>query len=167
MKKRNFANVAVIAGAITVPQVTSIGSSVVAKPDNNTSTTNISANFQASDNTIANQKSLVATSTFRFFNTNEYEIEADGFYGTIYLSPTAKESVLDPVYIELPEIGSHFHPGDTWFIIESLKTVIEFTATSSVVIEDVNYELMHDPNLINSMFSYRSWIIKVRSVLCK
>ncbi|MFZ5974271.1 MAG: glycine cleavage system protein H, partial [Bacillota bacterium] len=61
----------------------------------------------------------------------------------------AQEELGDVVFVELPEIGKKFHPGDSIAVIESVKAVAHvYTPLAGSVVE-VNEALLENWGLIN------------------
>ncbi len=96
-----------------------------------------------------------------FSNDHEWIEVVDGI-GTIGISGFAQEQLGDVVYVEMPEIGSSFDPGDELGVIESVKAASEIYAPVSGEVVEVNDDLMDDPSQVNADPYGQGWIVRIQ-----
>ena len=73
----------------------------------------------------------------------------------------AQSALGDIVYIELPEEGTQVSKGDSFGVVESIKSVSDLYSPLSGTIVEVNNELEDSAEKINEA-PYDSWIIKIK-----
>ncbi len=73
----------------------------------------------------------------------------------------AQSALGDIVYIELPEEGTQISKGDSFGVVESIKSVSDLYSPLSGTIVEVNNELEDSAEKINDA-PYESWIIKIK-----
>ena len=92
-----------------------------------------------------------------------------------YVKPTDDENIVaigitdyaqgelgDIVFIELPQIGSHFGKHDVFGTVEAVKAVSELYAPVSGEVVEINDRLDKEPALVNTAPYNDGWMIKVR-----
>jgi glycine cleavage system H protein len=79
----------------------------------------------------------------------------------IGITQYAQEQLGDVVYVDLPEAGAQVTAGQSFGSIESVKAVSELFAPVSGEVVEVNPELKHHPEVVNSN-PHGTWMIKVR-----
>lgn len=67
----------------------------------------------------------------------------------------------DIVFVELPEVGKTFEKGDTFGVVESVKTVSDLYMPVTGKVVAVNKALEEEPELVNSSPHDKGWIIEV------
>ena len=94
--------------------------------------------------------------------TEDHEwVDANENIVTIGLSDFAQQALGDIVFVELPEVGRQLNKGDSFGVVESIKSVSDiFTPVSGEVIE-INTELPDSPDKLNQD-PYGSWLIKIK-----
>ena len=80
---------------------------------------------------------------------------------TVGITDFAQSSLGDIVFVELPEIGKEIAKGESFGVVESIKSVSDLYAPVSGIITEVNSELEAQPDLLNKE-PYKNWIIKVK-----
>ncbi|HWQ57648.1 MAG TPA: glycine cleavage system protein GcvH [Clostridia bacterium] len=83
--------------------------------------------------------------------TRDHEwILVEGKNARIGISDHAQNALGDIVFVELPNVGDSFKPGDSFAVVESVKAASEiYTPVGGEVLE-VNEALESQPELINS-----------------
>ena len=66
------------------------------------------------------------------------------------------------MFLELPEIGDFVVQGESYGIIEAVKTVSDLIAPVSGEVIDVNIQLTDDAALVNDEPYQDGWMIQVR-----
>ena len=80
---------------------------------------------------------------------------------TVGITDFAQSSLGDIVFVELPETGKEIAKGESFGVVESIKSVSDLYAPVSGTITEVNSELEAQPDLLNKE-PYQNWIIKVK-----
>ena len=96
----------------------------------------------------------------RFSQTHEW-IRLSGDMAEIGISDYAQHSLGDVVFVDLPQIGSHYEAGEEFGAIESVKAASELNMPVSGTITAINETLIDHPELINQK-PLESWLIKIK-----
>jgi glycine cleavage system H protein len=81
---------------------------------------------------------------------------------TVGITDHAQEELGDIVYVELPEQGATFDPGDSFSTVESVKAVSDLYAPVGGEVVEVNEALNDSPEKINEDPYGDGWIVKLR-----
>ncbi|MBU4484973.1 glycine cleavage system protein GcvH [bacterium] len=100
-------------------------------------------------------------SNLRYTKDHEWVKVEDGI-AIVGLSDFAQEQMGDVVFVELPVAGEEITQGDTFGVVESVKSVNDVYAPISGTIEEINEALQETPELINDDSYGEGWIIKVK-----
>ena len=93
--------------------------------------------------------------------TREHEwVKIDGEGATIGITDYAQSSLGDVVFVELPEIGAVLQQGQTFGVVESIKSVSDLYTPISGTVREINQQLELSPELCNQA-PYDSWMIKL------
>ncbi len=91
--------------------------------------------------------------------TNEHEwVYLDGTSVKVGITDYAQDALGDVVYVDLPDLGKIFSPGDVFGEIESTKSVSELYAPMSGKVVEINTELEDHPELVNSDPYGQGWL---------
>ncbi|MBM3818782.1 MAG: glycine cleavage system protein GcvH [Acidimicrobiia bacterium] len=94
--------------------------------------------------------------------TKDHEwIRLSGDTAEIGITDYAQQQLGDVVYVDLPETGASVTAGQAFGSIESVKAVSELFAPLGGTVVDVNADLKHRPEVVNSD-PHGTWMIKVR-----
>lgn len=99
--------------------------------------------------------------------SQEHEwVRAEGNRVTIGITHHAQEQLGDIVFCDLPEVGRELSKGDTFGVVESVKTVSDLYAPVSGTVVEVNPALQESdpafkPESINSSPYEEAWMIVV------
>jgi glycine cleavage system H protein len=95
--------------------------------------------------------------------TKEHEWAREGGDGVIVIGITdyAQDALGDITYLELPEPGTSVSAGDTFGVVESVKTFSDLYAPVSGEVVAVNEELSGSPERVNQD-AYAAWMFRVR-----
>lgn len=95
--------------------------------------------------------------------TKDHEwVRVEGDTATIGISDHAQEQLGDIVFVELPEVGEALKQGDSFGVVESVKSVSDvFSPISGEVIE-INEALNENPEAVNEDCYGEGWIAKVK-----
>ncbi len=88
-------------------------------------------------------------------------ISIEGDVITLGITDFAQAALGDIVFVELPEIGRSLAKGDTFGVVESVKTVADLHAPTSGKVVAVNSELESGPDLCNKD-PYGTWVVKLQ-----
>lgn len=99
----------------------------------------------------------------RFASTHEWvRPEGDGVY-TVGISDHAQELLGDMVFVELPDVGAAVVAGDDVAVAESVKAASDVYAPITGKIVEVNEDLEHSPELVNSDPYGEGWLFKIKA----
>jgi len=94
----------------------------------------------------------------RYSQDHEWALmEPDGKV-RIGISDFAQDALGDIVYVELPDVGGVFGPGDTMCEVESTKSVSDVFAPVAGTVDQVNGTLSERPELLNADPYGEGWI---------
>ncbi|MBU7005744.1 glycine cleavage system protein GcvH [Phosphitispora fastidiosa] len=92
--------------------------------------------------------------------TKDHEwIRVEGTRAIIGVTDVAQSLMGDVVFVELPEIGAEYAPGEAAANIESVKAVSEVFAPVGGKVLEVNTVLEDTPELINKDAFGEAWIM--------
>ena len=80
---------------------------------------------------------------------------------SVGITDFAQSSLGDIVFVELPEVGTEINKGDSFGVVESIKSVSDLYAPLSGTVTEVNSSLESEPDLLNKE-PYQNWIIKIK-----
>ena len=80
---------------------------------------------------------------------------------TIGITDFAQSSLGDIVFMELPEVDTTLTKGDSFGVVESIKSVSDLYSPVTGTIIESNIELADTPEQCNSA-PYESWMIKIK-----
>jgi len=81
---------------------------------------------------------------------------------TIGITQFAVDQLGDITLVELPEAGTDLKQGDTFGVVESVKTVSDLYAPISGSVIEINEELEDAPELVNESPYGKGWMLKIR-----
>lgn len=85
----------------------------------------------------------------------------NGDIAVIGITDYAQSSLGDIVFMELPDTGKTLKSGQTFGVVESIKSVSDLYAPISGEVIEVNKELVNAPEKCNQN-AYESWMIKLK-----
>ncbi len=97
----------------------------------------------------------------KYSEDHEWILIEDGI-ATIGISDYAQDAMGDVVFVELPEVGSHVDAGQTFGVVESVKTVSDIFAPVSGEVVEVNKDLPDTPDSVNSSPYDDAWMVKIK-----
>jgi glycine cleavage system H protein len=95
-----------------------------------------------------------------YAETHEW-VREEGDEATIGVTDYAQAQLKDVVYVDFPEVGSEFKKGDTFGVVESVKTVADVYAPVTGKVTDANMMLKDHPGFINEDAYGKGWLIKM------
>ncbi|MEW6726412.1 MAG: glycine cleavage system protein GcvH [Bacillota bacterium] len=94
--------------------------------------------------------------------TREHEwIQVDGRTGKVGITFYAQDQLGDVVFVELPEVGRELRQGETFGVVESVKTVSDLYSPVSGKVVAVNEKLLDRPETVNEDPYGEGWIIVI------
>ena len=96
----------------------------------------------------------------RYTDSHEY-VMVEGNIATIGITDYAAEKLGDIVYVELPRVGDVFTTGQSFGVIESVKSVSDLYAPVGGKVVAINETLSDHPETITDDSYERGWIIKI------
>ncbi len=104
-------------------------------------------------------------SDLKYSSDHEW-VRGDGPVVEIGITHFAQDQLGDIVFVEVPEVGATLSKGDTFGVVESVKTVSDLFAPVSGKVVESNEKLMessddYDPELVNREPYGGGWMVKV------
>lgn len=94
--------------------------------------------------------------------TKDHEwILIEGDTATIGITDFAQSQLGDIVFVELPDSGTTLEQGDSFGVVESIKSVSDLYAPLGGEVLEKNEELETSPESCNNA-PYKSWMIKIK-----
>ncbi len=103
---------------------------------------------------------LKIPSNLKYTNDHEWG-KADGNSVTVGITDFAQSSLGDIVFVELPEVGTRIEKGQTFGVVESIKSVSDLYSPVSGEIIEKNTSLESSPELCNAD-AYEAWMVKIK-----
>ena len=95
--------------------------------------------------------------------TEDHEwLKIENGVATIGITEHATEQLGDLVFVELPEAGTEFEPGDTAATLESVKAASDVYAPLAGEIIETNDAIVDDPSIVNSDPMGNGWFFKMK-----
>ena len=100
----------------------------------------------------------------RCYSQDHLWLEPDGSgRATVGVTHYAQEELGDILFVELPEPGTELVQGQSFGVIESVKTASELIAPASGQVVAVNEALREEPWQVNDSPEGDGWILKMDS----
>ncbi len=99
----------------------------------------------------------------RYLESHEWAKKADGNVFTVGLSGYAIEQLGDIVYMELPEVAAEFKKGESFGIVESVKSAADMYAPISGKVVEVNTAIPDGPDILKTDAYGAGWLIKIEA----
>ncbi|MGC8487878.1 MAG: glycine cleavage system protein GcvH [Clostridia bacterium] len=91
--------------------------------------------------------------------TREHEwLDGEGRVG---ITDYAQDQLGDVVFVELPKVGDRLDKGETFGVVESVKSVSDLFAPASGTVTAVNQALADRPELVNEDPFGEGWLVQV------
>jgi glycine cleavage system H protein len=97
----------------------------------------------------------------RFTKDHEW-VALDGEIATVGVTAYAAEQLGDVVFVELPEVGKIFKPGDNMAVVESVKAASDVYAPISGEVTENNGVLTGNPETVNESPEQLGWFAKIK-----
>ncbi len=99
----------------------------------------------------------------RYSETHEW-LRKEGDLIVFGISDYAQDKIGEVVFVELPEVDEEFSKGDSFSVIESVKSANDLYIPLGGSIVEVNEALEDNPELVNSDAFGDGWICKIKPV---
>lgn len=86
----------------------------------------------------------------------------EGDMVVVGISDYAQDSLGDVVFVELPEVGSSFKQGESFGVVESVKSASDLFMPVGGEIAEVNEALSDSPETVNESPFGEGWMIKIK-----
>ena len=96
----------------------------------------------------------------RYTKSHEWA-KKEGAMVTIGLTAYAIEQLGDIVYMELPEIGKTLNKGDSFGVVESVKSASDMYAPVGGKVVQINTAIPDNPDSLKQDAYEKGWLIKV------
>ena len=95
--------------------------------------------------------------------TKEHEWVRDNSDGSVTIGIThyAQDHLGEVVFVELPDVGEEFTTGDSFGVVESVKSVSDVFVPLSGKVVEINEPLSDSPELINDDCYGEGWMVKI------
>ena len=97
----------------------------------------------------------------RYSDDHEW-LRPDGAEGLVGITRYAADELGDVVFVELPTVGRTLARGETFGVIESVKTASDLYSPVSGEVIEVNTGLGGAPQLVNEEPYGEGWLIRLR-----
>ena len=94
----------------------------------------------------------------RYSREDEWVRREDGRV-VVGITDYAQDQLGDIVYVELPEVGAIFAKGESFGVVESVKTVSDLFSPIGGEVVEVNPELVDRPEALNDSCYDEGWIV--------
>ena len=95
--------------------------------------------------------------------TKDHEwIKIDGEIATVGITDFAQNALGDIVFVELPDSGEQINIGDTFGVVESIKSVSDLLSPLTGEVIEKNENLEESPELCNESPYENAWMIKIK-----
>ena len=99
----------------------------------------------------------------RYLESHEWVKKQEGNVFSVGLSAYALEQLGDIVYMELPEVGGSFKKGDTFGIVESVKSAADMYTPITGTIIEVHTDIPDNPDMLSKDAYGDGWLVKVEA----
>ncbi len=99
----------------------------------------------------------------KYLDSHEWAKKDEGKVYTVGLSGYAVEQLGDIVYMELPEVGAEFTKGDSFGVVESVKSAADMYAPLSGKVVAVHEEIPDAPDELKEDAYDEGWLIKIEA----
>ncbi|MDR0793831.1 MAG: glycine cleavage system protein GcvH [Chitinophagaceae bacterium] len=97
----------------------------------------------------------------RYTKDHEWIKITEGNKALIGITDFAQSELGDIVYVDITTVGEHLNAEDVFGTIEAVKTVSDLFLPVAATIDEVNPDLEHQPELVNTDPYGKGWLIKV------
>ena len=96
--------------------------------------------------------------------TKDHEwAKLDGGVVTVGITHYAQDQLGDVVFVELPAVGKQLQAGDSFGVVEAVKTVSDLYSPIAGEVVAVNDAIAGEPALVNQSPYEQGWMIKIKA----
>lgn len=107
---------------------------------------------------------MMIDSDARYLESHEWIKKVEGDLFAVGLSAYAIEQLGDIVYMELPEAGSEFKKGDSFGVVESVKSAADMYMPISGKVIEANAAVPDGPDILKTDAYDQGWLIRIEAV---
>lgn len=96
-----------------------------------------------------------------YYSKDHEWVEVEGNRARIGITDYAQESLGDIVFVELPQVGDELAAGDSFGVVESVKSASDVYAPVGGKVVAVNEALLDSPQDINADPYGKGWMIEL------
>ena len=96
-----------------------------------------------------------------YTKTHEW-LKIEGNEALIGITHHAQELLGDLVFIELPEVGSHFDAGAEMGVVESVKAASDFYSPVAGQVIEINSHSTDEPACVNQEPYGHGWLVRIK-----
>ncbi len=97
----------------------------------------------------------------KYLKSHEWH-KLDGDVCTIGITQFAADELTDITFVELPDTGKEFSAGDSFGVVESVKSTSDLYTGVSGTVTEINDKLGDEPELVNNDAFEGGWMIKIK-----
>ncbi len=97
----------------------------------------------------------------RYTKEHEWLVQEEGNIFLVGITEYAQRELGDIVYVEVETIGKSMEAGEVFGTVEAVKTVSDFFLPVAGTITELNPELAHAPDLVNTDPYGKGWMIRL------
>lgn len=98
----------------------------------------------------------------KYTKSHEWVRAEDNGLLTIGITDHAQDLLGDMVFVELPDVGSHFDAEEEFAVVESVKAASDVYCPLAGEVVEVNSELEDAPELINKNAYHDGWLVRIK-----
>jgi len=106
---------------------------------------------------------MVRPNNYRYAKTHEW-VRLEGDVATIGITDFAAQQLGDLTYLELPAVGENFAAGDSFGVIESVKTASDLYAPVGGQVVESHEEISVKFSLISDSPFTDGWLVRLRVI---
>lgn len=106
---------------------------------------------------------MIYPENYRYSKSHEWVLFEEDGVARIGLTDYAQKALGDLVFVNLPEPEDSVTAGEPFGDVESVKAVSDVYSPVTGIVEEINEELLDNPELINSEAN-EAWLVKVRDI---
>jgi len=99
----------------------------------------------------------------RYLESHEWAKQQGGNVFSVGLTAYAIEQLGDIVYMELPEVGTEVTAGESFGVVESVKSASDMYAPISGTVVEANTDIPDNPDILKSDAYDAGWMIKIEA----
>lgn len=98
----------------------------------------------------------------KYYAKSHEVITIEGDIARLSISNHAIEQLGDVVFVELPIVGQEVEVGESFIVIETVKSASDIYAPVSGEVIELNEEIEDRPAIVNDLVESTGWFVKIR-----